>query len=142
MIIPPHAQADFDDAVGHRLDRLDFRKIAFEDMPARGCEIGAQDRGDIFGGYLATIGPFGFADAEDITAPVGRHGPALGEPRVDLSLAVEADESLRREIEQRGVAGRQFAIQWRRAGAERTDRGDPDRPARPEQAAACQHERG
>src|SRR3546814_17194419 len=72
-------------------------------MAAGGREIVAQDLGDILCRHLAPVGPSGFAKAENITASVGRHGPAVGEAGIDLTLAVIADEPLRGRIEQRGV---------------------------------------
>src|SRR3546814_9557874 len=42
-----HREADFDDGIGHRLDRIDLREIILQDMAAGGREIVAQDLGDI-----------------------------------------------------------------------------------------------
>src|SRR3546814_7906689 len=93
-------------------------------MAAGGREIVAQDLGDILCRHLAPVGPSGFAKAENITASVGRHGPAVGEAGIDLTLAVIADEPLRGRIEQRGVGRRQLARKRRRGEIERADRGD------------------
>src|SRR3546814_7939247 len=83
-------------------------------MAAGGREIVAQDLGDILCRHLAPVGPSGFAKAENITASVGRHSPAVGEAGIDLTLAVIADEPLRGRIEQRGVGRRQLARKRRR----------------------------
>src|SRR3546814_2952711 len=63
--------------------------------------------------------------------------PAFGEADIDLAFAVVADEPLRRRLEQRGVGRRQFAVRWVRGGIERSDRGDPHRPALAEQDATA-----
>ena len=128
-------EADFDDAVGHRLDRLDLGEIVAQDMSAARRQIGAQDRGDAFGRHLAAVAPFRLVDAEDITEPVAGHRPALGEADVDLPLSIIADQPLRGRIEQCGIGGRQFAVRRIGGGIERPDRRDADRPALAEQAA-------
>src|SRR3546814_15371421 len=73
-----HREADFDDGIGHRLDRIDLREILLQDMAAGGRAIVAQDLGDLLCRPLETVRPSGFGEAENYIASVVRHVPEAG----------------------------------------------------------------
>jgi hypothetical protein len=88
------AQADLDDAPGHRADAVDRREIEGERRPPQPAQRPLERLGGGFAGDHAAVRPRPVPQPEDVALPVLGHDPAVGEGGHDAALRVESDEPL------------------------------------------------
>ncbi len=118
-------EPDLDHRIGHRHDLVDHGEEGRERVAAARRDRAAQHSRRLLGGDRRAVGPFGFAQAEDIAAAVVDHDPALGKPGLDLAGCVEAHQPLRGRVHHQPARWVEMAgagIARRRARADRADR--------------------
>ena len=97
---PRRAQRDLDDPVGHRHHVDDGAECILEAVLASAAKLALHQPGDVLGVDLASVGPVGRREAEDVAQAVVADCPALGEAADDVARCVEADEALGDVLEQ------------------------------------------